>query len=213
MKANRTKSQIGKSNVRRGKSHERQVAKMLTEWSGVKFRRRRVEGKDTDVIAVESVSDVIPCDGDFLFNIEAKCGSGFSFDALMANPRKSLFTNWWCQATYDSNLFNSVRKSKNIDFECYPMLFFRPMANANWVAISYDVMDKLGHFYKSINHLIFHGFDNYNPIEYNVSHSTKNKVIEKINLPSIIFCRWCDFAANVDPMVTFWDKNNGMRLQ
>ena len=35
-------SRIGRSNVRRSKSHERRVAHLLTEWAGVDFRRRRV---------------------------------------------------------------------------------------------------------------------------------------------------------------------------
>ncbi len=53
-------SKIGKSNVRRSKGHERQVAHYLTDWSGQEFRRRRVEGRDVTVIERESTADVIP---------------------------------------------------------------------------------------------------------------------------------------------------------
>jgi len=80
------RSKIGKSNVRKGKTYERRVASLLGEFTGVQFRRRRVEGRDLSVVERESTADVIPVTGDIKFSIEAKSGKGFSFDAILGNP-------------------------------------------------------------------------------------------------------------------------------
>ena len=64
---------VGKSNVRRGKTYERRVSNLLTEWSGEEFRRRRVEGRDSNVIDRESTADVIPASKKIIFSIEVKC--------------------------------------------------------------------------------------------------------------------------------------------
>ena len=61
-------SRIGRSNVKTAKVHERRVAHLLADWSGVPFRRRRVEGRGNAVRIVELVADVIACAGDFHFN-------------------------------------------------------------------------------------------------------------------------------------------------
>ena len=58
----RTASQVGKSNVATAKCHERRVAKLLTEWSGREFRRRRVEGRESDTVLRDLTGDVVPAD-------------------------------------------------------------------------------------------------------------------------------------------------------
>ena len=131
-------SKIGKSNVRTAKVHERRIANLLTEWTKPygfpAFRRRRVEGRGDDVKVVEGVADVIPISGDILFAIEAKKGEGFSIDGLMASPKTAKFTQWWHQASYDAKLLGDKLGEAR-----YPMLFFKPHPNWDWVAVPFSL--------------------------------------------------------------------------
>ena len=52
-------SKVGKSNVRKGKTYERRVAGLLTEYTGQEFRRRRVEGRDLSVVERESTASSV----------------------------------------------------------------------------------------------------------------------------------------------------------
>ncbi len=200
-------SKVGKSNVRTGKAYERRVAHLLTDWSGVPFRRRRVEGRDSAVRIMELVADVIPCIGDFHFAIECKKGKDFSLDNLMSNPPGSLFTTWWHQACYDSQLI-----SKDMDRVIHPMLFFKPHPNWDWVAISSlavpHLVAKPGISVLPgqtvwFPHLRFDHYASMGPVEGDVSHSKKNKKLVSIELDPVIMCRWRDFEANVLPHATF----------
>jgi hypothetical protein len=199
-------SKVGKSNVRTAKAHERRVAKLLKEWSGKEFRRRRVEGRGDDVKVVEGVADVIPVEGDILFAIEAKKGQGFSLDALMADPVKARFTDWWHQATYDAKIW-----SEKIGSDRYPMLFFKPDPQWDWVAIPQTVLRFLrakGDNLKArlslwFPHLAFNGYVGCGLITKNVSRSKKNPVMVPLRLEDVFLCRWRDFASNVDPESIF----------
>lgn len=207
-------SKTGRSNVNRAKSHERKVASLLTEWTGSEFRRRRVEGRDSTVIERESTADVISVKDEINFSIEAKCGAMPSFDALLANPNGTIFSEWWHQTCFDVSLLTKVFKRT-----FYPMMFFRPSLNANWIAISEyafsrkvlkpikDIGDDRGIWFP---HFSFDEYKHSGPVSYNVIR-TKNKANYKfvpIELDPIIFCRWSDFAANVDPKSFFFNKDN-----
>tara|TARA_R110002110_G_scaffold22761_7_gene87898 strand:+ start:1256 stop:1873 length:618 start_codon:yes stop_codon:yes gene_type:complete len=197
-------SKIGKSNVRRSKSHERRVAKLLTEWSGVTFRRRRVEGRDEAVRMVEGVSDVISVEREFSFAVEAKCGVGFSMDALLKNPKSCLFTTWWHQTNYDAQL-----KTKADGRDCYPMLFFKPNPAHDWVVVSSKAIKILEPKNNVVNnntlwfpHIVYDHYDGLGPIAGDISH-TKNKNIAEVELDPLFMCRWRDFEENVKPDSTF----------
>jgi len=199
-------SAIGRSNVNRSKNHERQVAKLLTEWSGVEFRRRRTEGRGSAVIEIEGAADVIAIGADFHFSVEAKCGKGFSIDAMLNNLSTTIFTSWWHQSTFDANIMMESRK-----YQVFPLLFFRPFPNTNWVAFPVKAIDLLKPKDNTINynnklwfpHIIYIGYSLTEAIESNVSHSHKNKKIVAVKLDDVILCRWHDFAANIDPEHTF----------
>jgi len=220
-------SKIGKSNVRTAKVHERRIANLLTEWAepyGLPaFRRRRVEGRGDDVKVVEGVADVIPVSGNIIFAIEAKKGEGFSIDGLMVSPKIAKFTQWWHQASYDAKLLgDKLGKTR------YPMLFFKPHPNWDWVAIPFCLFQNLTllpkykiSYTSSINtilvddirkksevwftHIHFDAYSWLGPVTHNVSHtkSKKNKVMVALELLPVIICRWVDFAANVDPRSIF----------
>lgn len=205
VKKKRTASQIGRSNVKRSKAHERQVANQLTKWSGALFRRRRTEGRDVSTLERDLTSDVIPVKGSFLYSVEAKCGEGFSFDALFASPKTCLFTGWWHQTCYDAQL-----ASKVLNRHVYPMLFFRPAVGQNWVAVSYESWRLL--MYKSTPDpdlmplLIFGLYKHLGPIGHNVSHTKNknNKKIVELELDNVVFCRWKDFAKHISPAGTLF---------
>jgi len=203
----RTQSQVGKSNVGRSKSHERRVARLLCEWSGKEFRRRRVEGRDTSILERESASDVIPVTGNCLFTIEAKCGEGFGFESLLATPTVSLFTSWWHQSCYDAKLVSECLHRK-----FYPLVIFKPIPAFDWVAFSALAFPLLkpkikvedSSDFNWLSHIRYDCYGPVNPVECDISH-TKNKKLYKLDLDPVIFCRWRDFSASVDPSSVLFD--------
>lgn len=220
-------SRIGKSNVRRGKSNERAVAKLLKEFTGVEFRRRRVEGRDSTVVERESTADVIPVSGEILFSIEVKCGKCPSMDSLLVDPLQNLITKWWHQATYDAQLLTSVlvtnkqtNRYKYVDGRnekvgYFPLLFFKPGNGFNWIAIDQSVFrmrllkPKAGCSTETepvtpwMPCYSFDYYDQLGPITHDISHSRKNKEKISLHLPSLYFMRWKDFAATVEPSSLF----------
>jgi len=224
-------SKVGRSNVRTSKVHERRCARLMTAWSGVPFRRRRVEGREGAVRIVELVADVIPCVGDFHFSIECKKGKDFSFEGLMMNPAGSQFTEWWHQACYDAKLVTGDMRRPIL-----PFMFFKPHPNWDWVAFSTKALGVLrprqllpglsqqvlartvppdyvatysdvagDSLWNSLwfPHLRFDAFGWLGDIEGNVSHSKKHKKLVKLPLDPVFICRWRDFAANVAPDSSF----------
>jgi len=193
------RSRIGKSNVRKGKTLERRVAKLFTEFTGVEFRRRRVEGRDASVIERESTADVIPVKDEILFSIEVKSGQFGSLDAILANPTNTIFTKWWHQACYDAQLMTELFK---IDY--FPLLFFKANRNADWVALSERSLSHI----KSAGEVPYFDFPFYKgcgPITHNVSHTDRkaNEVLLSLQLDAIRFLRWQDFIKSVDPKSIF----------
>lgn len=175
----------------------------MTEWTGVTFRRRRAEGRGQAVVNVEGAADVIAVDEELHFSIEAKCGKGFSIDAMLASPKSALFTSWWHQATYDANIMSESKKRKIL-----PMLFFRPFTNTNWVAVPASATavlygDGVSDRGLWFTHVAFTGYGSAGAIGLNVSHSKKNKHIVSIQLEDVLMCRCADFIAHVDPRSLF----------
>lgn len=204
-------SKIGKSNVSRSKNQERQIAKLLSDWTGEQFRRRRATGRDHATVAVEMCADVIPVDKPFLFSVEAKTGKGFRFESMLSVPRTCLFTEWWHQTCYDAELI-----SKSLSKTLYPMLFFRPNPQATWVAFSTRALVKLKpscNVDASVDfgglcwwpHLRFDVYSWLGPISCDISHGRSKPGVKRaanmvgLLLDPVIICAWKDFAANVDP--------------
>ncbi len=199
-------SKIGKSNVSTSKSHERRLARLLTEWSGVEFRRRRVEGRDSTVVERESTADVIPVTGRIWFSIEAKKGKGFSLDAMLNNPGGCLFTEWWHQTCYDAEILTGVLKQ-----EYLPLLFFKPQPAFDWLAVDQtafkqqklkprDGSDRADIWF---THLAYDPYAAFGPITMDTSHSKKHPVMVSLQLKPVYLVRWRDFAANILPTSMF----------
>lgn len=198
----KTRSQVGRSNVRKGKTYERRIANLLTEYTGHEFRRRRVEGRDLNVIERESTADVIPVKADIIFSIEAKSGKGFSFDALLGNPKKNIFTAWWHQASYDAQLL-----TKAFDRTIYPLLFFKYSTTQDWVAIPTEVEIKLKDEITQVPCVVYEYIDR--QVKMNVSQTSNRKNYVEIELPlhDVRFIRWKDFSECVDPTTLFYQRN------
>jgi hypothetical protein len=198
---------VGKSNVRKGKTLERRVAKLFTEWTGEEFRRRRVEGRDVTIIERDSTADVIPVNRESIFSIEVKSGSGFSFDALLANPESAKLTSWWHQSAYDAELMTELHKKK-----FHPILFFKPNSNWDWIMFPKEVIDKKiltpttgkpnGKIW--FQAILYEGYDLVGEISKNVSQSKKNPVMKALKLPAAYICRWSDFKDNINSASIFF---------
>lgn len=210
-------SKAGKKNVSTSKAHERRCKKLLFEWSGTEFRRRRVTGRGDDTLVVEGVADVIPVEGESRFAIESKKGEKFSLNALFSNPGTAVFTQWWHQCSWDAKIL-SERSGR----QKWPFLFFKPQPSMDWVAFPSQLIQDAtltppgmvgDHDGWNIRCLSDDGiwfpavkFDAYlwhNPITMNVSTSDKNKIMEPLDLEPCYMCRWRDFASNVDPQCFF----------
>lgn len=214
-KRKETFSKTGKRNVATAKSHERRCKSLLTDWSGIEFRRRRVEGRGNDVSVVEGFADIIPVDAEIIFAIESKKGESFSMDSLLATPEKTIFTEWWHQVSYDAQLM-----SKKTGRKCWPMLFFKPIPAWDWIVVPKKCFtDKILLPIPNTDgvrtctdglcwfpHLMFDAYSSTPPISYNISTSKKNPVMESLKLESCIICRWKDFSniiTGVDPKSIF----------
>lgn len=208
-KRKETFSKTGKRNVATSKSHERRCKKLLTDWAGVEFRRRRVEGRGDDVSVVEGVADIIPVEGKVLFAIESKKGEKFSIDGLFMSPHTAKFTEWWHQVNYDAQLLTEKLGEKR-----WPMLFFKPHPNWDWVALptacfANQILRPTRTIQGAIStecwfqHIRYDAYSWLGPIEHNIAASNKNKVMKAITLEPCIMCRWKDFAAEVDPQAIF----------
>lgn len=217
-------SKTGKRNVATSKTHERRCKKLLTEWAGVEFRRRRVEGRGDDVSVVEGVADIIPVEGKVIFAIESKKGENFSLDGLFTNPHGAKFTEWWHQVNYDAQLITEKLGEKR-----WPMLFFKPIPGWDWVALPSEVFkrswtrsDLPGSILKPktskdtmeyyrvrqlvdcwFPHISFDAYRWLGPVSHNIAASAKNKVMKALELEPCIICRWRDFASHVDPQSIF----------
>ncbi len=190
-------SRISRSSVSRSKESERKIANLMTEWSGVQFRRRRVEGKDVGTIALNSVADVIPIVGDFNFAIEVKIEKKFSLVALMKTTKTCTFTSWWLQVNHDCSLMTASRQRQTL-----PMLFFRHGVNFNWLALSVEGFESI-EFRGRVATMTTAIYSSFGVVSGNVSHSPKNKVIVSMQLPDVVFMRCDDFFASAVPSSVF----------
>ena len=207
----RTASQVGKSNVSTAKSHERRVAKLLTDWSGREFRRRRVEGRESDTVLRDLTGDVVPADAKNRchFNLEAKKGKGFSLTSILSGYTTCKLSEWYHQSTYDARL---VSKALGLDIK--PIVFFKPNPNLDWIAFDTSALGFLRPKHIAVSdstwppsrrlwfpHLLFDHYAYCGEISFNISHTKnrKNRVIVPLQLAPCFICSWNDFAANVNP--------------
>lgn len=96
----------GKKSRDKGKRYEAHIAKLLSEWTLVKFRRTPCSGgfnKTGGVrVAERTFSGDIICDrSDFKFTVEAKNRESLSLVALLSSPSTCEVLKWWDQCVTD----------------------------------------------------------------------------------------------------------------
>jgi hypothetical protein len=188
------------------------VARLLTEWSGREFRRRRVEGRESDTVLRDLTGDVVPADAKnrCRFNLEAKKGKGFSLTSILSGYTTSIFSGWYHQSSYDAQLV-----SRALGLPIKPLVFFKPNPNMDWIAFDFTALEFLRP--KDSNepqqrlwfpHLYFDHYAHCGPISFNISHTKnrKNRVIIPLQLTPCFICSWNDFAANVNPDSFFFGE-------
>ena len=167
---------MGAKSKAKGNRYERRVAKLLTEYTSVNFRRIPSSGafnKFKGVTVAEHVfSGDIVCDRtDFRFSVEAKSQKVFSFQAILKDPDNCAFTKWWKQCVEDAQAVSKV-----------PMLLFKPDTQEDFIATTGNAIALL-----KISTIV---------------HFSLN-VYSQLPTPKII--RWKTFVEKVNPDRLFGD--------
>lgn len=121
---------MGIKSKRKGNRYERRCASLLAEFTGESFRRIPSSGAfnkfgGTKVAEHVFSGDTI-CDREgFCFSVEAKNQKAFSFVALLRDPRKAKFTEWWQQCVDDAVSVNKL-----------PMLMFKPDSQEDFICVT-----------------------------------------------------------------------------
>jgi len=131
-------SKIGKRSKAKGKRYESRAAKLLTDFTGVNFRKTPGSGGWNKAGGVK-VADYVFC-GDiicdnkhFVFSVEAKSRKSFSFVAILKNPEIAAFTGWWKQCIEDA-----------VSIHKLPFMMFKPDYQEDFVALTEEGESALG---------------------------------------------------------------------
>lgn len=189
----RTRSQAAKYSVRKGKRLERRVVNELREWCGDhNFRRTPGSGGfnksyDTKVGEKEFVSDVM-ADREIRFAIEVKGEAGFSLDSLLSAKTCSSckFSRWWFQVVLDARRVGKL-----------PLLWFKPRPSWDWIALDKKGFDRLA---LEVNYALV---PMRLPVTGEVYDSDNNLVMQTVNLPDAMICRWKDIKEQCDGRLIF----------
>lgn len=132
----------------KGNSHERAVAKMLSEWAGVKFMRTPMSGAIHNFNDVRVVSDIVaPLSiGKFPFSIECK-NVEYSWEVNTYTEGKGEFFTHWAQALSDA-------EREGLE----PLLVFTKKYREIYVALrtdTFELLEELGGKY-TYNYIELH---------------------------------------------------------
>lgn len=191
-------SAVGRKSKRKGKTYERRAAKLLTEYTGVNFRKTPSSGgfnKFGGVAIREELfcGDVISDSKDFKYCIEAKNREEFTFESILKNPSTAPFTIWWYQCCDDAKRVSML-----------PMMFFKPDSQADFIVVRPsdfpDNLQKVPHFKLSV-------YDN-NPLSIKIRDG-KQAIVIDVELEDPCIINWKDFVKTYPAEEMF----NGMLRQ
>lgn len=99
---------MGKINSRaKGANFERDIAKFLSDWWGVDFRRTPASGGLHWANDNRVSGDIVPPpNSDFPFSVECKKHEGWNFEQVIKGTGD--VTSWWKQCTTDADEFSKV---------------------------------------------------------------------------------------------------------
>lgn len=188
-------SAIGRRSKRKGKTYERRCAKLLTEYTGVGFRKTPSSGGFNKFGGVKIREELfcgdLICDSqNFIFCVEAKNRNEFKFEAVLKNSSTAAFTKWWYQCLDDAKRVGLL-----------PILFFKPDNQADFIAVDEAGFKACG-LPKDIPAMIFKIYDN--PITFKLrDRETKSDIEIVATLPNPIIINWKDFVKYGDPTKLF----------
>jgi hypothetical protein len=179
---------------RKGNRYERHVAKLLSEFTGVTFRKVFGSGMINkgagQVIAPSYFCGDVTCDReDFVFSVEAKNRKNLVLPpVLYADNSKCEFTTAWAQCIDDSE-----------ENQKLPMFWFKPNHTDDWVALDEKSVERLK-INPTVPRLVFDIYHHKMNIKIR-----KGQGIEKIyrELPNPILYRWRVLENNCDPSLMF----------
>lgn len=184
-------SKVGRRVKRRGKTYERRVATLLTEFTGVNFRSTPGSGgynKQGGVTIREELfcGDLIADRSDFLYCIEAKNREIFDFNPILKNPETAAFTLWWYQCVQDA---------KRVGLE--PLMFFKPNGSDDFIVITVDEHQKWLNNGTDIPYFILEVYQK--PLNLKIDKDT----IITTTLPVPVIMDWKAVAKIHDPKTMF----------
>lgn len=184
-------SKIGRRSKRRGKTYERRVAALLTQLTGINFRKVPSSGgwnKQGLVVLEQQFSGDVVCDNsNFKFSVEAKNRTNFSLISALSNPDTAPFTEWWYQCCTDANTIGLL-----------PMLIFKPDNQKDFVALSKTTLKELKISPTNIDFLMLNIYRK--KVKLRDPHTKK---LVKVQLPTPFILDWKKFAEVVDPKLLF----------
>jgi hypothetical protein len=129
---------MGAKSKQKGNRYERRCAKLLSEFTGINFRKVPASGGFNkfggQVVAEHVFSGDVICDKkEFLFSVEAKNQKTFSFVAMLKSPDTAKFTEWWRQCVEDAAKVDKL-----------PMLIFKPDTQEDLIALTQKGVERLG---------------------------------------------------------------------
>jgi len=131
MKKKKKKEKKRKNSRKKGATFERDVAKLFSDWTGMKFRRTPMSG------GWAKTGDITPVNpkemDDFRFNVECKNQQIWSFADLIKDIHSgSGIESWWIQAA------NDAEKSKKV-----PLLVFTRNRDVNYIMLTENLYKRL----------------------------------------------------------------------
>lgn len=189
----------GSRNNTNSKVFERRVAELWTDWTGIDFRRRKIEGHDRKTVVNDGTADVICVDQSKIcrFVIECKKRKDFSFTATPFQDTAK-FWDWFSQVACDAIL----RSHHDSESKLYiPIVHFKPTPNHDFV----------GYYGSSINNMkIVDNIPGYQIITGFDKNITRRLVIDgeekifEVNPNDVYLSTWKDFTRCVDPTSVFY---------
>lgn len=197
---NKTKpdwSKIGRSAKSKGHTGERRIASLLTEFTGVNFRKIPGSGgynKTGGVVVAEHkfCGDIICDDPGFAFCVESKNRpDDFNFATLTTVPESADFTEWWYQVNAEAAYVKLL-----------PILYFKLGKSTNnivkndYLAISPTIAEYLG-LNKEVPHAHLHVYSDpvWVKIKVKVQGSKKKSMAKiKVRLPECWLISWIIFT-------------------
>lgn len=135
---------MGVNGRNKGSCYERQIAKILTEWTKVELFRSPMSGgwgsNTKGDITPKNAQEMV----DWIFSIELKKHEGWNLEDLVKGTNKGKMLDWWSQCSGDASKGGKI-----------PILIFSKNRDADYVWIRDEDYKKIKHLGKFPNLIKF----------------------------------------------------------